>query len=556
VGLSTVPFRALPVAFALVGLVTGSWPVQGQAQESAQTATITGVVRDAETDVAIGGAKVILTASGTQRRIEVSSNATGEFRTTELEPGVYFARAEAEGYVKPSALGLGPNTIVVSESASEVDVQIRLHRSATIRGTVLDSKQRAPLSNVSVRALGARPIKGSLTFLPVSEPVSTDDSGSFQIRQLPPGEIVLEFAGDSIEELVPERLADYTEEHPRPLVLPRSYWPPGPNSARRPTLALRPGADLDLGRIELERQPMHRLRGLLRAPGCTGGDGQVLVSLQERFGSTTMFRARKTLPCETDYTLVNLVPGASYRLSAWMPEGEIRDRAYFEVSFDAVVQDAEQPIELQRPTMVSCNVDLPSSLPQESAAGIRLRLAPVAGLAFGDEPTPSLAEKTHFELPLLARDQYEVLLTGLRHPYYVKRISYNGTALEGKIFEYAPAALEHNLAIEIGDDAATLSGEVKVDGDPVPGLQVILAYFPLRMRNNYPEYVTVETDDDGRFRRDGLQPSTYRVLAATSRASMRLQNQQDIVEALRGSREVSVEPGQSATIALHAYVLE
>ena len=170
----------LPLLLRAVAMVAGAEPVN---------VSVWGTVQEAESTLPVAGAQVRLTQSGTQKKITAQTDTNGQFRATITEPGLYFAHASLDGYVRG-----GIKTIQVDADTKAVNVELKVYREAVVSGVVVDGTSRSPVAGVKVEALRVRYIEGELTVMP-SGVATTDGNGAFRISSLPPRRV---FTGDYV----------------------------------------------------------------------------------------------------------------------------------------------------------------------------------------------------------------------------------------------------------------------------------------------------------------------------------------------------------------------
>ena len=537
--------------FTGFGLVT-LFPAH--AQDRPLDLEVHGAVRQAGSGLPIPKALVRFEKSGTREAVETVSDLFGNFSVALREPGLYFVLAEAAGYVKPSALDRPPPKLLVRPDAKRLWVDLELHPSVTVTGRIVDQDTGEPAPNLMVRPFTARYMRGRLTLLPVAPPAASDAEGRFHLDQLPPGEYLLEISPQQAETITPGSPPDYGEENPRPRCYSRSFWPPGSESADIPPLWFRAGGSYHLGKIPLPRHPAYHVAGSLELSSCADQD-QVRLSLTERFGSTTLRRARASIPCGSPFTIRGLTPYADYRLSAWTPGRRADQRAFFQAPLRVASDDLELPLRLRQPGRLICRVELQDHIGPHPPTRFSVRIRPLETLAFADEPSVTTVPGEDFTLPFFERGEHEVIVTGLRHPLYLREVVYNGHRLISPVFAPDYGARQHFLRIVIAGDGSAVKGTVRTPDDlPAAGTFVIIAPWPPRNRDGYPEAKTVQADENGAFEARGLGPGEYRIVTATPAGRRRLQRTGDFVAALSAATHVTLRPRDVIRLSLELQV--
>lgn len=152
-----------------------------------QGATVTGMVRDAETgDVLAGFSVVALRRVGELGR-EPERTATvfdgeGRYELDGLGPGDYDVVATARDFA-PSA----PGRVAVADPppGEPIELDLSLGRGGRVSGRVIDSVSRQPLEHARVSVEAA--LGPSATVMPLLASATTDAAGAFEIRGLAAG---------------------------------------------------------------------------------------------------------------------------------------------------------------------------------------------------------------------------------------------------------------------------------------------------------------------------------------------------------------------------------
>lgn len=527
-----------------------SAPTGGVANEPVST-TVEGSVRDADSGLPIG-ARVKIVQSGSRKTTEVDAATDGSFRVVLKEPGMYLLSAELDGYRSRAFVDSPPVTVKVAEGLRSAKVDLTLYKAATLSGRVIERASLSAVSGLRVKALFARYRRGHLTLEPVSEGI-TDVTGAFRMSPLAPGDYVIEISSGVAEAILPVRQPDYSKAQPRPLAYRRTFWQGQVEPDQLSTLRVSSGAEVDVGDVIVEREPLFRVRGALLPDECSPGD-QLQVNLTQRFGGLTIIRARATLPsCSRPFTIANLAPGR-YRLAAWYRDRQPGQRKFSEMQIDVVDSDLEETLQPITPHTLSGRVHFPEGYSASLKARLRVSLRPSGTLPFPDEAKSVELEKDgRFTLLLFDRKEYELTVTGVEAPYCVKDLVYNTTRLSGSAFAPDRYAPEHKLEISLSDAAASITGRVTLGDDPAPGIRALIIPWPVTFMDGYPAHLIATTDEMGQFSRSGLRPGKYRIITLTDAANLRLQRTSEILGALSAGKEV--ELGERSAVSLDLKVL-
>ena len=149
--------RRFTIAVAIVSLLVFAHP-PAQAQDSATTGTLTGIVRDAA-GAAIPGAAVTMRNLTTNQARTVKSEADGSYRAAALPVGEYEVKAEATGfgsYLNPRVtIALGRSAALeISLTPGEVNAQVTVMDSPP----ALDATQTAFTTSIDPERIEELPV--------------------------------------------------------------------------------------------------------------------------------------------------------------------------------------------------------------------------------------------------------------------------------------------------------------------------------------------------------------------------------------------------------------
>jgi hypothetical protein len=154
---------------------------------------VSGVVVD-DTGKAIDGAQVFLTDDETRLPWTATSQADGKFVLAKLPEGTYQLGAAREGYLPAyfaqSPPGWGVTRVAIGGEATLSGYVIRLPRTASISGTVVD-KDGTPLASHEVRARAVGRMSGEAIASATVGVGMTDKDGHYTIDHLDAGEYAI-----------------------------------------------------------------------------------------------------------------------------------------------------------------------------------------------------------------------------------------------------------------------------------------------------------------------------------------------------------------------------
>jgi protocatechuate 3,4-dioxygenase beta subunit len=180
----------------LVLVVATSITVRAQVQappakSSEETGTISGQVVSDNGQPVAGASLFIRAANSFNAPRNTSTDADGNFRFNNLEPGLYSIAASAPAFASDSLPT--PTYYRLGDS-----VRLEMVRGGVITGTVTNSSGD-PVIGVRVRAVKVRDAKGQISKLPPfsAQERTTDDRGVYRIYGLLPGTYVISAGGSS-----------------------------------------------------------------------------------------------------------------------------------------------------------------------------------------------------------------------------------------------------------------------------------------------------------------------------------------------------------------------
>ena len=198
-------------------LALGLTGALAQAAPVAVGAVVSGQVVEAATGAPVAGAQVVLmtvplgppTNPMALRPKSTTTDQSGRFAFTDLEPGRYRLDAQKAGFARPFDSGaVAPPMLEVHAGERRSDVSVRLVRGGAIAGRVVDPYGE-PIVNARVMVLRRPPMppaspsspaaaaaraRFSNRLVPAGQGGQTNDLGEFRVHSLPPGEYYLQAA--------------------------------------------------------------------------------------------------------------------------------------------------------------------------------------------------------------------------------------------------------------------------------------------------------------------------------------------------------------------------
>jgi hypothetical protein len=165
----------------------------GAPAEREGTASVSGRVLD-DLGQPLGGAHVFITDDDAKLPFSATSQPDGTFRIDKLPKGAYQLGAAKEGhlgaYFVQAPPRWGVTNVIVESGATLSGLDVRLPRTASVEGTVLDA-DGAPLADHEVRARAIGRASGEATVSGTVGVARSDAKGHFTVDHLDAGEYAI-----------------------------------------------------------------------------------------------------------------------------------------------------------------------------------------------------------------------------------------------------------------------------------------------------------------------------------------------------------------------------
>jgi hypothetical protein len=500
----------------------------------AQTVDLTVKVIDAVTLSGIPGAKVRLTQSAPFRAHQGTTGNDGTFAVSvPANARIEIGDVGAEGYAAAD-----PERIQMSGAPATATV--RLMRTGTLAGCILDADSGEPLAGVPVEPLHFTWVRGRPELRRVLKSVLTGKGGAFTFPSLMPGAYAVDINSYSAN----------VQQVPVP-GLPNVVWPGAGDLAGASPVNLPYGTTLDLGDIKLRKRELSKLTVAIEGGQCPAGQTYT-VTLDQFSFSSGFTRAFAQVPCGREAILKNITPG-DYEISVeadWPPE-EQHERAAVPVQIAKTEEKATvtvtPPIAIRGTVTVDRDAALPSGIEISLWArgskqnGSHSHIRNFGGVRVSASGT----FETRSYVP--AGGEIEVAATPLPPTYFIRELRYAGNAVPGNTLLIHAGAAEQDLIVVLSNRAATVTGTVRTsDGAAVPDAKVLLTPWPADVVSDYPFGVEeAAANSSGGYSFTHLRPGAYRAIAVPAAARPKLEEPGTML-ALFQSAE-SFELGEAAS---------
>ncbi len=443
---------------ALVAALLLAAPAHAQVQSLPDAGRIAGHVVGAYSEM-MAGVTVTLARVNEQdfafRSLTATTDTGGAFSFEQLPPGRYRVMASRQGYTDrqlPTVQQVGASrfetgaAVDLSEGAQVVDVQVVMHRGASIAGRVIRPDGSAA-PNVRVQA-AIRSELGRQALLEAQ--TTTQFDGRYEITGLPPGDYLV----GAMNVASPTRRtfdAALTTPEERNRVIAEAAsghwsWYPGVLDTE-PGNAVTVLEGVNAEGIDIWLTPSQRfyVSGRVFWPV-----GVAIETITIDYGDPTGTRSGLWLVSDPGglFTLGGIAPGALTMLvRAESDQGTLMGIATTEVTVDSV-EDVR--ISVDRPGIIAGRIVYEGNVPASArATGIVAQQRLLTVSALYPVPESSIDSDGHFELRNTI-GEYEFDLEGLGAGLSIKRVTRNGRALSMNRLGVAPGEAIRDLEIVVG----------------------------------------------------------------------------------------------------------
>jgi len=490
-------------------------PLQARQQPPAQPAPsssqIRGIVRNAADDAPIARARVIATADVLPEARVTLSGADGRYTLTDLPAGSYTVSVTRTGYA-PQTWGHGRSlagTPIGLGSGQQLPaIDFALVQGATIVGRVMD-EDGSPLAGADVEALVNRFEGGADALFSVAR-AQTDDRGEFRLFGLAPGRYFVSAADPAFKNVsTPNGVQHYSP----------TYYP-GVALADQARVVVIAGPS-DSPRIEfrLKLVPPANVSGqLVTADGRQLLSAAIILSPVEGEGVAVAPPEQPSIQPDGRFSFAAVPPGR-YQIRARGQTDGTGGALFGTLSVEVAGEDVAGLKLTLRPGAV-----LEGSLAVESQRGskapdfttLRVRAPFVDGTSFGDSPTGAIEPDGSFALRGIMKGTHQIVVDGLRAPWVLKSVVYQGSNITDTPIEAAEKQSFRGVRVTITDVASAVTGTVtNARRAPVADAGVLVfARVPLFWMRTNRRMRVAYTDPAGRFSVTGLPAGEYVAVAA------------------------------------------
>jgi hypothetical protein len=473
------------------------FPGRGRGQQVQGTASIRGLVTSADTNSPVRRAQVRATSAETRSARLSTTDADGRFELRDLPAGRWTISAAKGGFVTQQFGQRHPFEAVEPIDLADgqrFSANFALSRGSAITGRVSD-EFGDPITGARVQVLRSQFQQGRRRLTPTANGAQTDDTGSFRVFGLAPGEY---YVAASLQAAPADSSAN-----------PVSYAPtyfPGTGSltdAQRITLTL----GTEQSGINFVLQPVRAVRVSGTVVDSNGAPTQALLNLTPAGfgdeGGLQMGNPARVLQDGT-FTILNVVPG-EYVLTV---NGRANGNSTPEVASMPLTVGNDDVAGISIATSKGGTIRgtvVADGNAKVQTTNIQVSVQPLRPTPGGFLPRAQVSSAGAFELSGLI-GAHVVRVDRLPDGWVVKSIRANGRDITDTALEFRGSEAA-NVQVVLTTRISEVSGAVRANGQPVTAASVVLFpedaaqwVFPSRRVR------MVRVDQTGVFRARSLPP--------------------------------------------------
>jgi protocatechuate 3,4-dioxygenase beta subunit len=535
-------------------------PPDAPNKNGANPATLAGIVKDANSDEPVAGARVDAIIDGGDNR-RSTTDSQGHYSFDDLTAGRYrIAVNLAKGGMHTSSTMRN----VTLEAGQHLNFDIPLSVNGTISGKVVDENGE-PLPGISLFLIGMEYHAGALRTL-FKSAAESNDQGEYTLPRVEPGRpyvILAEHRTRKIDAIsaVPE------DPKMRRQALAPTFYPNSHDLNGAASVRLRSGENLEAIDIKMTKTPGYCVDGTVGIQGVPGPLNFSIGRTNPTFGTgfnSGFYSSNPSGNAGPDGRIrVCDLPSGVYTLEAlaWpksqsadSPPPPIGDIAMTIVDHDihGVKVEAIPALPIQG------EVVWDGTPPEQEISGkLSISLNPLVRAHFqGEKMNAATPVPGMFTLAAVPEGEYSFFRPGAPEGTYVKDITYAGVSVLRGTLRVGSSMGNAGLRVIVANGAAKINVTDK-DGNPMAGVNV--AAMPTGVTDEAAlaaSLATNSTDQDGNCTLARLEPGKYRVIAFSEALDM---TPELIGKLLRGrvskATEVEVGPAGQGQVAIKVATL-
>jgi len=486
-----------------------------------QTATIEGIVIDAQNSRAIPWANVVVRNSkrvGDARSF--IADGSGHFLATNVMPGSYTLVADHPSYfANPHKRSFQP-TVEVSAGQELENVVLRLLPTAVVTGQIVDEKSN-PLMHVEVKLLARTFNRGRMRLAVLGMGI-TDDRGEYRLYGIQPGdyyvlaEINPKLRAKNIELIATSGLVGVLERSnvsdpmagavpEQPITYAPSFYPGTSDFLQAQALPVTAGELVHVNFVCYSARSVS-ITGVV-VNGVTGEPAKN-ASVSAYWTDVLGEAAGKPAQAKADgsFEINDLAPGRYTLRSSYSDEaGGYSAQRQVEVGVHGL-ENVLLPVE--RESAIDGQIVLSADDPEFKMKSVALNFTPAG--ASGDFRVVAKAPKMDFQGSLRPGEHYRVSTANLAADYYLKAVRISGSDLD--LNNVTAAGPHEKVEIVLSRNGGHIEGTVFNQADEMVSGYVLLVPEEAN-RNNSDLFRRTRSDGKGKFVLRGVPPGSYKLIA-------------------------------------------
>lgn len=479
---------------------------QSQPSSQGEMSRIEGTITRASSGAPLDRVEVTLSRKDrTDVPVLAVTDANGHFVIGGLDSGRYSIRVERSGYVvqiygRRDEGGAGLD-VILGRGQTLTGIDFQLVATGVITGRIV-SGENEPLQGLNIEALRSSYIEGQHQFVEARH-ASTNDLGEYRIYGLAPGRYYLIAYEQDNRRVVRSPI----DTPPKKRYIPTLFGNvtalkaailvdvlEGAETSRTDITMLRSEAVDIRGRLATYLRPLPPFVYLNPAEDGT----------YERFQS-----AEAHVDMEGNFEFDGIIPGSYIVATEWIDKGRnVSARQRVEVRKENLegLEVALNPgVDVKGRLRLQCAKDLPAKAPHA-----RMRpMSSSASSAGWIYSTAVSADGTFLFLGGVARDLYEVGITGLAEDFYIESVWLGSQKIAHRTIDLTSSPSLTGLEIVVACSGGQVDGAVKDSAEkPAGGIVVTMVPDAGNGQEHYLFKDTV-TDQNGVFALRGITPGDY-----------------------------------------------
>jgi protocatechuate 3,4-dioxygenase beta subunit len=454
----------------------------------------------------------------------VTTDRSGHFAFTDLNPGAYTVSASRNGFVRlvygqrsPNRLTNTPIELVAGQHVTEL--ALRLTPAGTVTGRVYDSEGE-PIANVDINLLKSAYDPDGTKTLRVQQTARTNDLGEYRLFWVTPGRYYVEGEfgqpGGGPRSMNPNEVGGLDSYMP-------TYYPGTTDASAASPIEVGAGSQISAIDLTILRAKTFSIRGrIIVDPAIAGPRTTLNIGLRRRTTNGGASTVGRPVAADGSFEFPNVMPGSYYVDASTFetPRPNVQPTGPL-LRYESAVAVEVNGIDVDGLTIViGPGIDVRGRITIEGTApdaglsndplrGLRPLLRSSDNLLPSPQPIAAINADGTFLLRQVQPGKYQVVVSGLPAEYFVKiaRLGGSDALRDGAIIDRTTNSI---LDIVVSANGGRIEGVV-TDKDGTPAAATLTLVPQNRDRGDL--YKIAAADPSGKFRLRGIAPGEYKVFA-------------------------------------------